>query len=59
MARNRARRLLRESWREVGPRVRPGNLVVLVARGPFGRAAAGDLVEEIEGLLDRAGVMER
>jgi ribonuclease P protein component len=57
VARNRARRLLREAWRQLWPRTTDGHDVVLVARGPFGRARAPDLVREIEDLLTRAGMM--
>jgi ribonuclease P protein component len=58
VARNRARRLLREAWRELAARVPVGYELVLVARGPFGEAKASDVVEEVEGLLRRAGVMQ-
>jgi ribonuclease P protein component len=57
VARNRARRLLREAWRQLWPRTTDGHDVVLVARGPFGPATAPDLVREIEDLLTRAGMM--
>jgi ribonuclease P protein component len=58
VARNRARRLLREAWRVVAPGVEEGHELVLVARGPFGRVRAPDVIEEIEGLLRRAGLIE-
>jgi ribonuclease P protein component len=58
VARNRARRLLREAWRTLGPRVEAGHDLVLVARGPFGRATAVELTEETEGLFRRAGLIE-
>ena len=58
MARNRARRLLREAWRAVAPGVEEGHDLVLVARGPFGRARAPEVIEEIEGLLRRAGLID-
>ncbi len=57
VARNRARRLLRESWRRLASKVPAGYELVLVARGPFGEAKASEVVEEVEGLLRRAGVM--
>jgi ribonuclease P protein component len=57
VARNRARRLLREAWRQLWPRTSQGHDVVLVARGPFGRARNQDLVREIEDLLTRAGMI--
>jgi ribonuclease P protein component len=59
VARNRARRLLREAWRALGAGVEAGHDLVLVARGPFGRARAPELIEEIEGLFLRAGLIER
>jgi ribonuclease P protein component len=58
VARNRARRLLREAWRALAPGVEEGHDVVLVARGPVGRARAPELTEEIEELLRRAGLIE-
>jgi ribonuclease P protein component len=57
VARNRARRLLREAWRLLASRVSAGYELVLVARGPFGEAKASEVLEEVEGLLRRAGVM--
>jgi ribonuclease P protein component len=59
VARNRARRLLRETWRALAAGVEEGNDLVLVARGPFGRTRAPELIEEIEGLLRRAGLIDR
>jgi ribonuclease P protein component len=58
VARNRARRLLREAWNALGPRVRDGYDLVMVARGPFGTAGAPELAAEIEELLRRAGLIE-
>jgi ribonuclease P protein component len=58
VARNRARRLLREAWRALAPGVKKGHDLVLVAWGPFGRARAPELIEEIEGLLRRAGLID-
>jgi ribonuclease P protein component len=58
VARNRARRLLREAWRVLAPGVEEGHDLVLVARGPFGRARAPELIEEIEALLRRAGLID-
>jgi ribonuclease P protein component len=58
VARNRARRLLREAWRRLASGVPAGYEFVLVARGPFGQAKATEVVEEVEGLLRRAGVIQ-
>jgi ribonuclease P protein component len=57
VARNRARRLLREAWRALASRVRDGHELVLVARGTFDDPKASELIEEIEDLLTQAGVM--
>jgi hypothetical protein len=46
-------------WRALGSGVEAGHDLVLVARGPFGRARAAELIEEIEGLFLRAGLIER
>jgi ribonuclease P protein component len=57
VARNRARRLLREAWRALWPRVREGYDLVLVARVPFQGSKAPELIEEIESLFAEAGLM--
>ncbi|MGH2764958.1 MAG: ribonuclease P protein component [Actinomycetota bacterium] len=58
VARNRARRLLREAWRALSPGVAHGYDLVMVARGPLGDARAPELTAEIEELLRRAGLIE-
>jgi ribonuclease P protein component len=58
VARNRARRLLREAWRALSPGVRDGYDLVMVARGPFEKAGAPELTAEIEELFRRAGLIE-
>ena len=58
VARNRARRLLREAWRVLAPGVVEGYDLVMVARGPFGNAGAPELAAEIEELLREAGLIE-
>lgn len=57
VVRNRARRILRASWRELAPRVRDGVDVALVARGTIRGARSHELVPEVEGLLSRAQVI--
>jgi ribonuclease P protein component len=57
VARNRARRLLREAWKEISPRVEEGWQAVLVAREGIGGARAQELLEEVGELLARAGVL--
>ncbi|MGH2710950.1 MAG: ribonuclease P protein component [Actinomycetota bacterium] len=57
VARNRARRLLREAWRALWPGVAEGFDLVLVARGPLGGSKAPELIEEIRELFTDAGLM--
>jgi ribonuclease P protein component len=57
VARNRARRLLREAWWALSPRMREGYDLVMVARGPMGDVGAHDVIEELEGVLE--GVLDR
>jgi ribonuclease P protein component len=57
VARNRARRLLREAWMEHAPRVQDGWQAVLVARPAIAGARAQEMVEEVGELLGRAGVL--
>ena len=49
--RNRARRILREAWRQVAPTAADGNDVVLVAREAIRGANTQDLVAEMTELL--------
>lgn len=56
VVRNRARRVLREAWRALAPRVREGHHVVLVARREIVGAKTTDVSEELGALLARAGV---
>jgi ribonuclease P protein component len=51
--RNRARRILREAWREVAPLAGDGNDVVIVARETIRGANTQDLVAEMTELLRR------
>ncbi len=57
VARNRARRLLREAWRVLAAEVHEGHDLVLAARGPFGKASATELTEEMRTLLREAGLI--
>lgn len=57
VARNRARRLLREAWAAISPRVEDGWAAVFVAREGIVGAGAPELVEEVGELLGRAGVL--
>ena len=49
--RNRARRILREAWRQIASHVPPEQDVVLVARAKIGGASTEDLVAEMTELL--------
>jgi ribonuclease P protein component len=57
VARNRARRRLKEGWRELAPRLRGGRDVVIVARPEMSGAAMGELLAEMERLLLRGDVI--
>ncbi|HUG88885.1 MAG TPA: ribonuclease P protein component [Actinomycetota bacterium] len=57
--RNRARRIIREAWGVLAPRLVDPADAVLVARPEIDGATTGDLIEEVENVLARAGVMAR
>ena len=57
--RNRARRILREAWREVAPPAGDGNDVVIVAREAIRGAKTQDLVAEMKELLRREPLVRR
>jgi ribonuclease P protein component len=59
VARNRARRVLREAWRELSAQVPESHDVVVVARQEIRGAKTQDLVDEIADVLARAGVVQR
>jgi ribonuclease P protein component len=59
VARNRARRVLRDTWGALAHEVRAGTDLVLVARPRIRGANAHDLVEEVARVLVRAGVIAR
>ncbi|MDH5313428.1 MAG: ribonuclease P protein component [Actinomycetota bacterium] len=54
--RNRAKRILREAWRQVSPQVTEGFDAVLVAREAIRGATTQDLVSEMIELLPRESV---
>ena len=58
MARNRARRILREAWEEVAPFLREPMDVVLVARPGIRGAKSYELTSEIRGLLSKAELIQ-
>jgi len=56
--RNRSKRLLRESMRQLLPALSSGWDVVLIARGPLVTAAFQDVQAALGGLLRRAGLLK-
>ena len=56
--RNRVKRQLRETWRELGDRVRPGHDYVVVAKpglaGPADTRGHAWLLERVAEVLDKA-----
>jgi ribonuclease P protein component len=58
VVRNRARRMLREAWRQVGPSVGRPVDVVFVARPAMAGAKTFEVVQEIRALLVRQGLIE-
>jgi ribonuclease P protein component len=59
VARNRARRILREAWGALASEVRGGTDVVMVARPEIREAKAQDVVAELAEVLSRAGLLAR
>jgi ribonuclease P protein component len=57
--RNRARRLIREAMRCLGPRLAPGWDVVVIARAPILDASMPEIETDLEHLLRRAGLIAR
>lgn len=57
--RNRARRILRAAWRELGPRMLEHHDVAFVARPTIRGAKTHELMAEMEELLQRARVTAR
>ncbi len=56
--RNRARRLLREAMWRLCSRFRPGTDVVLVARSGILGVKADQVLQDLEALVSRAGLLE-
>lgn len=57
VARNRAKRLLREAARQLHPRIHPGWDLVLIARQPIIQVKCQAVVAALEDLLQRAGLL--
>ena len=57
VARNRARRLMREAWRALAERATGGHSVVVIARPEISGARLHDVVGDLEQVLARAGVI--
>jgi ribonuclease P protein component len=58
VGRNRAKRILREAWRQVSPQVTADFDAVLVAREAIRGATTQDLVSEMTELLPREAVRD-
>jgi ribonuclease P protein component len=58
VARNRARRLLREAWRQVEPAVATPVEVVFVARPSIADSRMPEVAQEMRALLAREGAIE-
>ena len=57
VARNRARRLLKEAWRVCFPRVRGGLDIVFVARVDIRGAKVADVIADMSAALTKAGAV--
>jgi ribonuclease P protein component len=57
VARNRARRLLREAWRQTASHVSAQLDLVFVARPAITRARTPEVADEIRALLARTGAI--
>ena len=57
VVRNRVRRRLRETLRSMGPEIRPGWDVLVIARSGLVTASHASLVEALTRLLRRGGVI--
>ena len=55
--RNRSRRVIREAFRALAPRVRPGSDLVLVARGKTPYVKSTDVRRQLERQLQAAGLL--
>jgi len=58
VVRNRARRLLKEAWRGLSPRVRDGFDVVVVARPEIRGAGLAAVRTDLATILAAGGVMD-
>ena len=56
--RNRSRRVIREAFRALAPRVRPGFDLVLVARGKTPYVKSSDVRRQLERQLQAAGLLQ-
>jgi ribonuclease P protein component len=58
VARNRAKRLLREACRPLLPQLSPGNDIILIARAAASSAGLIQMREAVDSLFERAKLME-
>ncbi|MFT9057077.1 MAG: ribonuclease P protein component [Ethanoligenens sp.] len=59
VARNRARRIIREAYRQLGPAVKSGWDVVFVARSRTPSCKMGDVSRIMGGMFKSAGIMKK
>ena len=57
VARNRAKRLMREAMRTFSPRVAPGWDLLLIARAPIAQVKTQDVAAALESLLRQAALV--
>lgn len=57
--RNRAKRLMRESYRLLEPRLKPGYDIVLVARAHLPTMRCPKVMQALEGQLNSAGLLHK
>ena len=57
VARNRAKRLLREAVRKRAPQLAPGWDLIFIARAPLAKVKLGQAQEAVDNLLRRANVV--
>ena len=55
--RNRSRRVIREAFRLLSPRIKPGYDFVFVARGKTPYVKSGEVKDALEAQLKKAGVL--
>lgn len=59
VVRNRARRVIREAYRSVEPKTKPGWDLVIVARGKTAARKSTEIAVVLKNILANAGVLEK